>query len=888
MTSQPDIPTQLFSQDKLTKSEWDSIEIPENDSEMSILQLIVAGYTNVNICVNSSLSLFTYTKIPYTEQLETHLYLQFLEPIVKKLIIKYRATFLTMTVNTKLIIKTADKIRIEKTTIDKLISANIYEITLLNHIELVLKYFNLNDPKWLLHYYTIYNLKMNNILLLNIHVVALVKKLIERFEDNVNLSHIITNAQTYIEKNTFLLANMDTILYEHQKQIYTVSKNPEPKLILYIAPTGTGKTLTPLGLSEQHRIIFVCAARHVGLALGRAAVSMHKRIAFAFGCSSAENVRLHYFSAKEYTKNRHTGGIFKVDNSVGNKVEIMICDIRSYLPAMLYMLAFNDKSDIITYWDEPTITMDYESHEFHEIIKKNWTENLIPNMVLSSATLPKLHELTETIHDFKQKFPNSTIYNIVSHDCRKTIPLINSFGFVEMPHYISSNYDEILQIVAHCNDYLTLLRYLDLTEISRFITFIENSDFVSDRYKISCNFASIEDINMTSVKLYYLKLLSHIEPSKWNAIYSHLMETRSARILQNNKVDIKGLPVRKTQSIGPGIQPTIQSNNMGAQLTRLNSEQHIKIAEIIASPVNGSCGVYVTTKDSHTLTNGPTIFIVNSIDTITRFCIQQANIPSCVMDEIMEKIEFNNKLNTNIYDIEQVILSLTEKNDSVSLDNNGNLQLSGAQKTKTKGRDAANSSSKAVGGENNDVTKLRELNTSLEALRNMFKIISLNETFIPNKNLHVKKWTADTDVPNVFTSDIDEVTVVSIMMLHGISDSWKILLLLGIGVISLHTNKAYTEIMKKLAIQQKLYMIIAESDYIYGTNYQFSHGYLSKDLVLTQEKIIQAIGRIGRNNIQHDYSIRFRDDSKFRQLFMTELVKPEVINMNRLFNSSVA
>ncbi len=94
--------------------------------------------------------------------------------------------------------------------------------------------------------------------------------------------------------------------------------------------------------------------------------------------------------------------------------------------------------------------------------------------------------------------------------------------------------------------------------------------------------------------------------------------------------------------------------------------------------------------------------------------------------------------------------------------------------------------------------------------------------------------------------------------------------------------------MKKLAIQQKLYMIIAESDYIYGTNYQFSHGYLSKDLVLTQEKIIQAIGRIGRNNIQHDYSIRFRDDSKFRQLFMTELVKPEVINMNRLFNSSVA
>ena len=34
--------------------------------------------------------------------------------------------------------------------------------------------------------------------------------------------------------------------------------------------------------------------------------------------------------------------------------------------------------------------------------------------------------------------------------------------------------------------------------------------------------------------------------------------------------------------------------------------------------------------------------------------------------------------------------------------------------------------------------------------------------------------------------------------------------------------------MKRLADEQKLYLIIASSDYIYGTNYQFCHGYLSK------------------------------------------------------------
>ena len=91
--------------------------------------------------------------------------------------------------------------------------------------------------------------------------------------------------------------------------------------------------------------------------------------------------------------------------------------------------------------------------------------------------------------------------------------------------------------------------------------------------------------------------------------------------------------------------------------------------------------------------------------------------------------------------------------------------------------------------------------------------------------------------------------------------------------------------MKKLADQQKLYMIIASSDYIYGTNYQFCHAYISKDLNLTQEKIIQAMGRIGRNNIQQNYTVRFRDDDLIKKLFTEDTEKPEIRNMNRLFTS---
>jgi hypothetical protein len=158
--------------------------------------------------------------------------------------------------------------------------------------------------------------------------------------------------------------------------------------------------------------------------------------------------------------------------------------------------------------------------------------------------------------------------------------------------------------------------------------------------------------------------------------------------------------------------------------------------------------------------------------------------------------------------------------------------------------------------------------------------------FIPNKLHHLEKWVKGINTTRSFTSDIDDGVIVEIMLLTDVDDSWKILLLLGIGVFTEHKSSAYTEIMKKLADTQKLYLIIADSDYIYGTNYQFCHGYLSKDLALTQEKIIQALGRIGRNNIQQEYSIRFRDDSQVDLLFnkIDSDSKPEVINMNILFN----
>jgi hypothetical protein len=816
--------------------------------------------------------------------MEDYLYNKYFSERISAFAKKYKVTdLLDVKVSSKIDLKKADLIRLEQNKVSNLTGEQAYEVILIDHLEQLFINRILKSDKWTHHYYTLFRLIKNNISYLNKYIVQIVNNVLTTYENDVSIPLVIANSDKYIEKNTDLLKYSDMTLYEHQKEIFTAVKVRKPKLILYIAPTGTGKTLTPIGLSEQYKVIFVCAARHVGLALARSAISIEKKIAFAFGCSGSEDVRLHYFAAAEVTRDWRSGAIRKVDNTVGHKVEILICDIKSYLPAMYYMLSFNQSHNIITYWDEPTITMDYDNHEFHSIIKKNWKENLIPNFVLSSATLPKLEELDETVADFSRKFPNAIINNIVSHDCRKTIPLINNFGYTIMPHLLSANYDEIKTIAKHCRNNLTLMRYFDLKEASNFILYCENNNLIKSTAKISRNFASIDDINMSTIKTHYLKVLENITDGKWDSIYLAMKNQQEKRIKPNESIDPKGNIIIKSRSIDTTINRTnsIISNNSNNQL---NGQTIFRQASQQVVPTNnnvttaGNCAIYVTTKDSYTLTDGPTIFLANNVEKIAQFCIQQANIPVKIMEDIMTKIEHNNTINEKIDELQKEL--------DCQLDKAGKSDKSKDNKSKGKGK----TSSKADNEEaetNGSIIRLRQ---KIEQLKSMIQPASLNDIFIPNKLAHLNKWAPNatvSELQSAFTSSIDEDTVSSIMLLKNVASSWKVLLLLGIGVFTNHESIEYTEIMKGLADKQQLYMIIADSDYIYGTNYQFCHGYLSKDMVLTQEKIIQALGRIGRNNIQQDYSIRFRDDEQINILFRTynAFEKPEVINMNKLFTT---
>lgn len=797
-----------LAQRRLSQEEWESLEVPIIGPELQILKMIKAGYNDVNITNNDTKTLLKFIKITAKDMVpyHYHLYGIYFKDIFEGLVSKYKIT-LSLDKRPKVKnLKRADLIRIDNT--DKKINSlrpNIFEFVLL---DILRKFLDSDGCEKNKHYYTLTHLLKLNITDINIVLVANIKTLVVGFRDNASKEEFISNADIYIERNHDLVKYKDVELYSHQKDLFSYCKQEGAKLITYQAPTGTGKTLSPIALASQYKIIFVCAAKHVGLQLAKACISLDIKIAVAFGCTGQENIRLHWAAAKETTRNRRTGGIFKVDNSVGDYVEIMICDVQSYIPAMHYMKAFNPVENMMLYWDEPTITLDYDEHPYHSVMATNWRENDIPNIILSSATLPQIDELSGVTRSFISKFDSTNIINIVSHDCAKTIPLLDTDGFIVLPHLYFEHYVDLKKSVKHLKEYLTLLRHFDVGEVIKFIMYVNTEIDINDRYKIDNYFESVESIDIIEIKRYYLTLLSAVK-NDYDDIYAHFQ----------------------------------------AERTPLH-ESYIKI----------------TTADSHTLTDGPTMYLAADVEKIGQYCLGAAKIPNVMLDAIMEDIGINEQIRKEIEEITKNINKNTDKQEPAS-------DKGKSKKGKGEGKQAP---------DKNTIQQEQAIE-KCESLRRCIKRVRLGLDYIPNSHEHLGIWD-QTDTKNAFTSSIDDDIVEKIMLLD-VTPNWKFLLLMGIGVFALHACDDYVAIMKELALNQKLYLIIASTDYIYGTNYQFCHVYIGKDLGdISQEKIVQAFGRGGRSNLRQDYSIRLRSNKLIDTLFTKSDFNIEAVNLNRLFN----
>jgi hypothetical protein len=318
-------------------------------------------------------------------------------------------------------------------------------------------------------------------------------------------------------------------------------------------------------------------------------------------------------------------------------------------------------------------------------------------------------------------------------------------------------------------------------------------------------------------------------------------------------------------------------------IRKINSDSHAP-AETLASvplkrtvsvaddrgptPSAASQGILLTTTDAYTLTDGPTIFLCEDVNKIGKFYIQQTNIPTSVFQGIMAKITRNSDIINQIEDLEKVIQA---KETKTTLDTSKVSSGGRTKEVEVKSEKLSNES--------------KEMVDKINKLRKEIRLVSLDSMYVPNTKAHQQIWAPNGEIrDNAFASHIGEDMAKTIMLLN-IDNSLKVLLLLGIGMLLDKSNVQYMEIMKQLANDQKLFIIIASTDYIYGTNYQFCHGFIGKDLTnMTQQKTLQAMGRIGRNNIQQDYTVRFRDDDMIMKLFEEPTVNMEATNMCKILS----
>ena len=881
---------------KLSKTEWEKCEIPVCEEEKHILQMIVNGYSNINITQNTNLSMCAYLKIENTPVNQTYLYVNYFQPRITRMITTgggvitdasslnaLKKDFCQFSIDKKM--KKIDILRLQNINkqlerdYDK-IAQIAFEFVLLDLCEKAMHGGSTLSTR-LQSVYSIVHLNTATILGVNTITRDFAKAIVQCYLQQIpTLSRdIVKHAVTCIEKNPLLLKYENSKLYSHQKQLFHFFREHphKPKLVLYQTPTGTGKTLSPLGLSCQYRIIYICASRHVALAFAKNAISIQKKIAFAFGCETEEDIRLHQYAAKKFMINKRTGGIGKIDNSCGENVEIMICDLSSYLIAMNYMMEFNLLSSLVLYWDEPTISLDHESHPLHSVIHNIWKLNEIPNIVLSSATLPNELEISSVLQSFLAKFNevDGGEYCVInSHDCRKTITILDKEQYAMLPHFYFDTYENVQLCVEHCLKNPTLLRYVDLKGIVYFLTQVEDVFESSSELQITQYFPSIESISIYSIKTYYLHILSRVTKTMWDTeLLPIITRMKLERVcfwdIQEEEKDKYAKRIRSVEMITPPlpnttIQKTISLSHCNGKSTAGEGMAGglAKTAASSSSSSSSSKNVLLTTVDAHTLTDGVTIFFAENVDKVGEYMLQTSHIPETILNGIESKIKQNEMIESKIRELSKTI------EDKL-----------GKDLLKERKMEKQNE----MGNGGNEIARM-------ESLQAQIHDIALDARYIPNTIQHQTIWWSATNIiSNAYIPNIGIDVTKRILSLNQVSLQKKLLLLLGIGVFHNENENEecgeYMEIIKELCDTQKLYLIIAQTDFIYGLNYQLCHEFFGKDVLtqMTQHKFIQACGRVGRGNIQQEYTIRIRDNTIFEKLFLPEAVNKEAIKMNELF-----
>ena len=189
-----------LSQSKLSKAEWDAIEVPVSKEEELVLNFMCKGFHDPELVFNRHNSLALHLKIQVTDAIENFLYKQYFEKHIEKFVTKYGYQ-VPFKLNTKVVLKAADRIRIQTNSTERLDETNVYEYLLLDYIQNTLKYYAVwqnsqtdkNYEKFRLPYFTLYRLQKNTILNVNKHITNIVLNVLELYKEYIMIEKVVSD-----------------------------------------------------------------------------------------------------------------------------------------------------------------------------------------------------------------------------------------------------------------------------------------------------------------------------------------------------------------------------------------------------------------------------------------------------------------------------------------------------------------------------------------------------------------------------------------------------------------------------------------------------------------------------------------------------------------------
>ena len=209
-----------LKQNKLSKAEWESIEVSVPEHEKKILKLIVDGYHDPNVRFNETQSLNSYIQFDGTPELDHLLYKKYFEEKMMKPIKKYGTGTVMEQFSSSMKLGKLKKLKsgevIRLGNLEQNIEINksrIFEFVLIELYTDLLKYVNTRKQKYAFYLYTLIQLKRASISHINVFVMELIDYTIQYVNSFTKVSEIITNAYSFIEQNKHILKYEDRALF---------------------------------------------------------------------------------------------------------------------------------------------------------------------------------------------------------------------------------------------------------------------------------------------------------------------------------------------------------------------------------------------------------------------------------------------------------------------------------------------------------------------------------------------------------------------------------------------------------------------------------------------------------------------------------------------------